>query len=56
MLQFVPEFSEELGIRPKAQVRIAQFIQRVRQRFGNEDPPIGTEMPVGIGQVNDLHF
>jgi hypothetical protein len=55
MLELVPQLRDELGIGAAPCVRVAQLVERVRQRFGNEYSAIGTEMPACIRQVNHLH-
>ena len=55
VLELVSELGNELGIRAATRVRVAQLIERVRERLGNEHSAIGTEMPACIGQVNHLH-
>ena len=46
MLEFVAEFGQEPGVPATLRVRVAQLLQGVRQRLGDKDSAIGTEMPV----------
>ena len=32
-----------------------QFVERRKQRLGNEGAPVGAEMPLGVGEVIVIH-
>jgi hypothetical protein len=56
VLEFVMEFRHEGGIAPAALVGVAQFIERLAERFGDEHAAVGSKVPARVGQVIHLHF
>ena len=55
MLEFALELGDELGILAVVLVGIAQFLERVHQRLGDEDAAVRAEVAARIGQIVGLH-
>ena len=55
VLELVVKLGLERGIGARALIGIAQLVERVRQRFGDEHAAVGAEMPARVGQVIHPH-
>ena len=55
VLQVVAEFRLERGIAARLLIGGEQFLERVRQRLGDERAAVGAEVPARVGQVMHPH-
>ena len=55
VLELTLELRQEVAILAITFVGVAQFIERMDQRFRDKHPAVIAEMPAGIGKISQLH-